>query len=187
MMNNYGTAPAQLRMRQGPFPGRSFPVSGEKTHIGRDLGNDIVIDDPEVSRRHACITHGPGGYSIEDLGSTNGTFVNGIRIVGSQALRDGDIIGLGQVIVAFEETVEVGGDTMSDITAAPPAAGRQASPPPAYAPPPPTAPTAPAERDSGALWFLVGCGCVVVAVLLVAIVIAVLAATGTISLGGIGL
>jgi hypothetical protein len=181
MINNYNTAPAQLRVRQGPLPGRSFPVAGEKAYIGRDLGSDIAIDDPEVSRRHACITRGPGGYSIEDLGSTNGTFVNGIRITGPQALRDGDIIGLGQVIVAFEETVETGGDTITGFPAAPPV-GRQAPPPQAH-----YAPAESAEGESGALWFLVGCGCIIVAVLLIAVAIAVLLATETIDLGSIGL
>jgi hypothetical protein len=185
--NNYGPAAAQLRMRRGPLPGRSFPVGGERTYIGRDLGNDIVIDDPEISRRHACITCGPSGYSIEDLGSTNGTFVNGIHITGLQALRDGDIIGLGQVVLAFEETMEVGGDTVTSAPPAPPPVDRRAPPSrPAYSPPPAAAPVvAPAEEGGEVRWFLIGCGCVVVAVLLIAIAVAALIATGVIDLSSI--
>jgi hypothetical protein len=180
--NNYGTTSAQLRMRRGPLPGQTFPLAGEKTYIGRDQGNDIAIDDPEVSRRHAGITRGPSGYSIEDLGSTNGTFVNGIRITSPQALRDGDIIGLGQVVLAFEEAAEVSGDTVTNMAVPPPSIARGAPPPPAYAPPPQTAPATPAGAGGGIQWFLIGCGCVIIAVLLVAIVVAALLATGTISL-----
>jgi hypothetical protein len=185
MMNNYVPAAAQLRIRRGPLPGQSFPLAGENTYIGRDLSNEVVIDDPEVSRRHACITRGPGGYSIKDMGSTNGTFVNGIRIADSQALRDGDIVGLGQIVLAFEETAEAGGDTVTGIPVTPPPMARETLPPPAYSPPPPATPPAPAEGGGGVRWFLVGCGCVVIAVLLMATVVAILITTGTISLGNV--
>jgi len=186
-MKDYDAVPARLRIRQGPLPGKTFPVAGEKTYIGRDLGNDIVIDDPEVSRRHACIVRQAGGYSIEDMGSTNGTFVNGVRITGltgkSQPLRDGDIIGLGQVILAFEETVEAGGDTIVSGVAPPPPA--YAPPHPAYAAPPPTTPSSSALGGGNARWFLLGCGCVFVAFLSLVILIAVLIATGVIDLGNL--
>ena len=66
----------QFVMRTGPNPGKVFDVSKSEIYIGRDINNDIVINDPEVSRHHCRLTQGGGGYTIEDLGSTNGTFVN---------------------------------------------------------------------------------------------------------------
>jgi pSer/pThr/pTyr-binding forkhead associated (FHA) protein len=58
--------------------------------------NDVVIPDPRVSGTHAEIYAQNGGYAIRDLGSTNGTFVNGRRITVPQPLRDADRIALGE-------------------------------------------------------------------------------------------
>lgn len=184
-MNNYNNlTPAQLRIRRGPLPGRSYTLFGEKTFIGRDLGNDFSIEDPEVSRRHACVTRKGKDYSIEDLGSTNGTFVNGIRVAGQQALHDGDIIGLGQIVLAYEETVEVSND--ATLTGIPAMAPPPAQPRPAeYAQPPTTGPTTAAEETPQVRWFLLGCGCVIVFVLVLAISLTILALTGVLDLSGI--
>jgi phosphatidylserine/phosphatidylglycerophosphate/cardiolipin synthase-like enzyme len=65
------------------------------TSLGRAEENDIVISDALVSRQHATITLDQGGCTITDLGSGNGTFVNGERIQGSAVLRLGDIVDLG--------------------------------------------------------------------------------------------
>src|SRR5919112_3110443 len=65
--------------------------------IGRE-GTDIVLADPEVSRRHAAIREDDGGIAIEDLGSTNGTFVNDRRIEGTESLKDGDEVRLGNTV-----------------------------------------------------------------------------------------
>jgi len=56
----------------------------------------VVVQDPEVSRRHASITRESEGFVLRDLGSNNGTFVNGQRLGGPQVLRNGDVIMLGQ-------------------------------------------------------------------------------------------
>jgi len=77
--------------------------------IGRDPNNDVVIAHPMVSRKHARIARtGPGGqHTIEDLDSTNGTFVNGERIVRPIALHRGDTIQIGSYrIVYVPETLE---------------------------------------------------------------------------------
>jgi hypothetical protein len=66
--------------------------------LGRDITNDITINDPECSRHHMRLTRGAGGYTIEDLGSTNGTFVNGQRLTGARPLRNGDMVGLGETV-----------------------------------------------------------------------------------------
>jgi ABC-type multidrug transport system ATPase subunit/pSer/pThr/pTyr-binding forkhead associated (FHA) protein len=72
--------------------------------IGRDPGNDVVLPHPVVSRKHARITRtGPDGeYAIEDLGSTNGTFVDGKRVVEPRLLHHGDSIYIGPIKLIFE-------------------------------------------------------------------------------------
>jgi Protein of unknown function (DUF3662)/FHA domain len=69
--------------------------------VGRSSGCDITVDDPNVSRRHAEIRRLGDGYSLVDLGSTNGTEVNGQR-VGETSLMNGDVIGVGTTRLTFE-------------------------------------------------------------------------------------
>ena len=104
---------AKLVIHRGRSVGKEFPLSEDESHIGRwdaDGGIfpdvDLDSDDPEakVSRRHARITHRGGQYYIEDLGSTNGTFVNrGRRLLPGdrQALRDGDEVIVGKTFLKF--------------------------------------------------------------------------------------
>jgi len=63
--------------------------------FGRDPECDQVLDVPSVSWRHACITHAGGSLLLKDLGSTNGTFLNGERVIAPQAVKPGDVIHLG--------------------------------------------------------------------------------------------
>ena len=93
----------QLTMRSGPTPGKTFPLEKEEILLGRDLANDIPISDPEISRRHARFMMQGESILIEDLGSTNGTFLNGQRISSPQQLRAGDVITLGEDIVLAVE------------------------------------------------------------------------------------
>src|SRR6185369_8334562 len=67
-------------------------LSDTETQIGKGPRNDIVIADAAVSSAHATIRAGDGGYSISDMGSRNGTIVNGERVEGSHALKHGDVI-----------------------------------------------------------------------------------------------
>ena len=69
------------------------------TMIGRDPSVDLVIKDADVSARHASLVPGDGGFAIEDLGSTNGTFVNGQRVAAPQELAPGDLIQLGGTVL----------------------------------------------------------------------------------------
>jgi|YNPMSStandDraft_1061717.scaffolds.fasta_scaffold34382_1 hypothetical protein len=94
----------RLVIRSGPSAGKAFPLEKAEIFIGRDLSNDIVINDPEVSRRHARLFVQGTSYVIEDLGSTNGTSVHGERIIGSYILRPGEVITLGEhVSLVFEQ------------------------------------------------------------------------------------
>ncbi len=74
-------------------------VFGEKTliQIGRDPGNDVVLPSPSVSRFHAQVERVGQRYRVEDLRSSNGTFVNGERIDGSVWLKPEDTIRIGQI------------------------------------------------------------------------------------------
>lgn len=88
----------QLSMRSGPKPGQVFPLDQDEVRLGRDMGNDVTISDPEVSRHHARFLKRDESVFLEDLGSTNGTFLNGERITNPQQLRVGDVITLGDKI-----------------------------------------------------------------------------------------
>ncbi len=84
----------------GQRAGSEVPV-GNQVVVGRDVGvADVVLDeDPEVSRRHATFSPAGAGLTVQDLGSTNGTFVNGQRATGAVALRTGDRVQLGATVI----------------------------------------------------------------------------------------
>ena len=88
----------QLVMSQGPNPGRAFPLDGDSSTIGRDPSNEIAIDEARISRLHARVYLNEGVLTVEDMGSTNGTFVNGLPLTGPRALTPGDIIGRGEAV-----------------------------------------------------------------------------------------
>lgn len=129
----------QLMMRSGVKAGKSYPVDQEETLIGRDLANDIAVPDPEVSRRHARFLMREDSVFIEDLGSTNGTFLNGERISTTQQLRLGDIVTLGEnVSMVFEKFTPEEDMTMvtPDIEKTPPPTVKEKEPEAvAYQPP----------------------------------------------------
>ena len=89
-------------VEQHPLAGRLVELRDGVT-IGRE-GCDILLADPEVSRRHAVLHH-PAGEAprVEDLGSRNGTFVNGRRIDGSSGLQPGDTLRFGNTVWAVED------------------------------------------------------------------------------------
>lgn len=87
----------------GPDAGRRIDLRGGSLVIGRDPTNDIVIDDIEVSRKHARLIAQSGGYVIEDMGSTNGSYVDEERIRAILPLRSGTRVRLGENITFMYE------------------------------------------------------------------------------------
>jgi hypothetical protein len=81
---------------------RKITLGKDTLIIGRLAECDIAFDDSNVSRRHAEIKALVGGYAVNDLGSTNGTKVNGVTITFERALRDGDIISVGSHSIRYE-------------------------------------------------------------------------------------
>jgi pSer/pThr/pTyr-binding forkhead associated (FHA) protein len=72
------------------------------TPLGRDVNNAIVIDDPFASADHAVLTYRGRSWYVEDLGSTNGTFVNGRAVAAVSPLGFGDEVSIGQVRLRLE-------------------------------------------------------------------------------------
>ncbi len=86
-----------------PSVGRSFELD-VITPLGRDVNNAIVIDDPFASAEHAVLTYRGRTWYLEDLDSTNGSYVNGHPIDGVAALGFGDEVQIGQVRLRLERT-----------------------------------------------------------------------------------
>jgi pSer/pThr/pTyr-binding forkhead associated (FHA) protein len=89
---------AYLVLTHGPEPGRVYPLQGDKISIGRDLTNTVVILFPEVSRFHVQLLRSGDSYVIEDLGSTNGTIVNGERLTEPRLLHTNDVMLIGTMV-----------------------------------------------------------------------------------------
>ena len=168
----------QLLAQQGPRAGQAFDLNKPVITIGREASNDIVLEDPQVSRHHARLTLQAGGYVVEDLGSTNGTFINEQRLMGTRPINPGDKLRLGDNVVlsligrmgAGETAIGQGApQTM------PPSFGPPPPPPPSFgAPPPPPmsygAPPPPQKK--GVSCWAWGCGCLVLILVLIVLVVA---------------
>ena len=126
-----------LLMRKGPTPGSAFILEDGQTTIGRDPTNTIVINDAEVSRHHARLILHDNDCILEDLGSTNGTAINGVRIVGPHVLTPGEIISFGEGIVLVFEAITL--DPYQTVATAKP---------PVSAQPQPIAPSLPPSQAS---------------------------------------
>jgi hypothetical protein len=80
--------------REPRTPLLALPV-GTTVTLGRSRVCDCVLTDPTVSRRHACVRYRDGSWWLRDLGSSNGTYVNGCRVLDEVEVRAGDRVGLG--------------------------------------------------------------------------------------------
>jgi len=145
----------KLTMRQGPRPDQTFELHKDVYTVGREAGNDIIINDPQVSRHHARLTLQGGAYVLEDLGSTNGTFVNGRRVTGLVSLSPGDMIGLGDTIVL---AVSGGADAAAtQVARAHPLPQTAPAMPPASAPAPRGAQATSAAPTGSRRMLVIGC------------------------------
>ncbi len=86
-----------LIAQAGPSAGQSWPLTKDLLTVGRDAGCDVMIADRQVSRVHARLRRVEDGYELEDLGSRNGTHVNGSPVRGKMKLQDGDLIQIALV------------------------------------------------------------------------------------------
>ena len=139
---------AHLVITSGQLEGRRIEVARELV-VGRE-NVDVEIDDAELSRRHFAIRPVAGGLEVEDLGSRNGTRVDGTRIDGPTRVRHGAVLTVGVTMLTVEvpQAAPVGGagETRAHVSqgtvvgqAPPRPARRPAAPAPAAAPAPPTA------------------------------------------------
>jgi hypothetical protein len=95
---------AWLRVEAGFRKGRELPLHKAELTLGRAESCDVgLFGDAAVSRLHARIRRRGGGYTIEDAGSTGGTFVNDAPVTGPRPLRSGDLIRLGNSLLRFRE------------------------------------------------------------------------------------
>ena len=97
---------AMLVVERGIDDVSVLPLDRDTCVLGKSPSADIVIDNPYVSRRHAQITWANGVFHIRDVGSKNGTFINGANLAGkTHQLHSGDRVelGKGQVVVRFQE------------------------------------------------------------------------------------
>jgi Nif-specific regulatory protein len=85
----------------GPFKGTAVPLSEKEVSIGRDSSNDVWIADRALSRRHCLLVSQSDQFILRDLGSKNGTLVNGVPTT-EQILRDGDQITIGDSVFVFQ-------------------------------------------------------------------------------------
>ena len=96
----------RLRVTEGPDAGREFGLERSAV-IGRSARRaDLVLHDPEVSRRHASLHLDEDGVSVEDLGSTNGTFVGDERVTGRHRVHPGDLLKIGTTVLEAEIVTE---------------------------------------------------------------------------------
>ncbi len=99
-----GIPPLRLKFASGSDLGKELIVRKAVTTIGRSVDNDMILEAGEVSRHHARLDHAAGGFRLTDLGSTNGTKVNG-KAIGVSPVVPGDEIAFGTLrlsVVAFE-------------------------------------------------------------------------------------
>jgi len=92
---------ARLLLQQDGKPVNEFPLSGERTHIGREQLNHIRLADPLISRFHAEIQRRGCCYTLVDRQSTNGTRLNGETLTAPATLADNDLVSFGDTTLVF--------------------------------------------------------------------------------------
>lgn len=89
---------ASILVKSGFYEGLEVVVDRDWLVVGRGRSADLVIAEATISRAHAAIGHDAEGFYVQDLGSTNGTMINGARVE-RQALKPGDEIQMGRLVL----------------------------------------------------------------------------------------
>jgi hypothetical protein len=93
---------AYMIVKSGSRSGTNFSLKKSVVKLGRDPGNDIVVDDKKSSREHAKLKLEDGKFVLYDLASSNGTYVNGTKVT-NQSLMDGDEVQIGDTVLVFKK------------------------------------------------------------------------------------
>src|SRR5437870_2857228 len=108
---------AKLVCMAGPSAGQEFSLDLDDLTLGRSPDNAICLPDPSVSRQHVRVRRMRGGWAVSDMGSGNGTTVNGQTLEGESMLRVGDVITLGDTELRYDEgTARVQAPNLEDST-----------------------------------------------------------------------
>jgi pSer/pThr/pTyr-binding forkhead associated (FHA) protein len=94
--------PYSLRLMKGPGSPRNFLLAREEVVLGRSSEADIQVDSTDLSRKHLVLRREHGQYTVLDLDSRNGIYLNGVRIH-SAVLHEGDNLQLGSVVLVYHE------------------------------------------------------------------------------------
>ncbi len=101
-----------LEFRNGTRCGEAVSLSGSRFTLGRSSEADLKVPDPDVSRHHCCIFRQNNQWYIKDLGSTNGTFVNGMQVKREQVLQVGDHLAAHHCVLIFRAAGSVSGSVV---------------------------------------------------------------------------
>jgi hypothetical protein len=123
---------AKLVAETGEFAGAEYPIGAKPLVLGRLKSNDIEVRDTKASRKHTRVGRAGGVWIVEDLKSSNGTFLNGEKIEARMPLHAGDTIAIGQTVYRFEPEDDVAAATAPARRSAP----AEPTPRPAPAPDP---------------------------------------------------
>jgi pSer/pThr/pTyr-binding forkhead associated (FHA) protein len=125
----------RITISEGVGAGRVIDVDRELT-VGREEGGDVVLPDPQLSGRHALLRPVDGAIELVDLGSADGTWVDGVRLTGPRRLTGGEEVRLGSTVLRVEPQGE--GGPHSIFAEPPPAPAESAAHSIFHAPTPPT-------------------------------------------------
>lgn len=113
------TGPPHLEVWLDSGSVRRFDLTGDRVTVGRSATSDVVLDDGQTSRVHAVLEQFAGAWVVRDVGSRNGTFVNGRAVDGQAGLRDGDELRVGRTVFVMRAPEEPTSEPTERVTLPP--------------------------------------------------------------------